>query len=410
MVARTFIPIAPATAATANHGERSHSDGGLTTLPPLSLYIHYPWCVRKCPYCDFNSHEARQDIPEAAYIAALIQDLENALPHIWGRRVVSIFIGGGTPSLLSAQGLETLLMAIRARLPLLAEAEITLEANPGTVEASKFADFRHAGITRLSLGIQSFNDRHLTALGRIHDGDAARHAIDLALRHYDNINIDLMYALPQQTLAEARQDIETAVSFGTPHLSAYHLTLEPNTPFHHAPPPLPDDELSADMQDMVEATLATQGYEHYETSAFARTGKRCIHNLNYWTYGDYLGIGAGAHGKISSPTQIIREVRCRHPRDYLQAATRGDFIQERHPVELGARSFEFMMNALRLTDGFEPALFEIHTGLPLASCNEALLAARRQGLLDVHPDRIAATPLGRRFLNDLLTGFLPSGT
>jgi oxygen-independent coproporphyrinogen-3 oxidase len=402
MTRRTLIPIAAATTAST----ASATGDGLSSLPPLSLYIHYPWCVRKCPYCDFNSHEARSGIPEEAYLAALIQDLESALPQIWGRRIVSVFIGGGTPSLLSAQAVDELLGALRARLPLLADAEITLEANPGTVEADKFAAFRAAGINRLSLGIQSFDDRHLAALGRIHGGDEARRAIELALRHFDNVNLDLMYALPQQTLVEAQRDIETAAGYGTTHLSAYHLTLEPNTAFHHAPPPLPDDDLAADMQEMLESTLAAQGYEHYETSAYARPGRRCQHNLNYWTYGDYLGIGAGAHGKISSADGIVRETRRRHPRDYLDAAARGEFALERRVVARAELPFEFMMNALRLADGFAPALFEAHTGLPLATQGAALLEAQRRGLLDVGSERIAPTPHGRRFLNELLEIFL----
>ena len=395
-----IIPI-----ATQAEAARDGSSG-LTTLPPLSLYVHYPWCVRKCPYCDFNSHEARNGIPEDAYVAALIRDLESALPQIWGRRVVSIFIGGGTPSLLSPGGLDTLLTAVRARLPLLADAEITLEANPGTVEAEKFAGFRAAGVNRLSLGIQSLDDRHLAALGRIHSAGEARRAIELALRHFDNVNLDMMYALPRQTLAEAQRDIESAAAFGTPHLSAYHLTLEPNTPFHRTPPPLPDDDLAADMQEMVEAALAARGYQNYETSAFARPGRRCTHNLNYWTFGDYLGIGAGAHGKISAPTGIVRETRRRHPRDYLEAAARGEFALERRDIAHTELPFEFMMNALRLTEGFAPALFEAHTGLPLACLGDGLLRAQRQGLLDVDRERIAPTPRGRRFLNDLLELFL----
>jgi oxygen-independent coproporphyrinogen-3 oxidase len=401
MTRRIVIPVASASAPPPATGH------GLTILPPLSLYVHYPWCVRKCPYCDFNSHEARNvsSGAEEAYIAALIGDLENALPQIWGRRVVSIFIGGGTPSLLSATGLEALLMAVRARLPLLADAEITLEANPGTAEADKFAAFRRAGINRLSLGIQSFDDHHLAALGRIHDGAAARRAIDLALQHFDNVNLDMMYGLPQQTFDEARRDIETAARFGTPHLSAYHLTLEPNTAFHHAPPPLPDDDLAADMQEMVEATLAAHGLENYETSAFARPGRRCLHNLNYWTFGDYLGIGAGAHGKISSPTDIVRETRRRHPRDYMEAAARGEFVLERCAITNAERPFEFMMNALRLTDGFAPALFEAHTGLSLATQASPLRAAQSQGLLEIGDERIFPTLRGRRFLNDLLNLF-----
>jgi putative oxygen-independent coproporphyrinogen III oxidase len=407
MTSRTIIPIVPIVPIVA--AQTSHSagsDGGLSHLPPLSLYIHIPWCVRKCPYCDFNSHEARGPLPEDEYIAALIADLEQALPQIWGRRVVSIFIGGGTPSLLSVKAIDTLLTAVRARLPLLADAEITLEANPGTVEAEKFAGYRSAGINRISLGIQSFSDPHLHALGRIHNADEARRAVDLAQRHFEHVNLDLMYALPRQTLAEAQHDLTSAVSFGVTHLSAYHLTLEPNTAFHHAPPPLPDDDLAADMQDMVEAHLAAHGYAHYETSAYARPGHRCTHNLNYWGYGDYLGIGAGAHGKISSPNGIVRETRRRHPRDYLTAAARGEFIHEQHPVPPDQRPFEFMMNALRLHDGFNPALFEAHTGCSLSTQTAALEHARRRGLLEVSPTQIAPTAQGRRFLNDLLEIFL----
>lgn len=396
-----IIPIAAARASASSAGN------GLTTLPPLSLYVHFPWCVRKCPYCDFNSHEARghEGIPEAAYLAALIHDLESALPQIWGRRIISVFIGGGTPSLLSATGVDAFLTAIRARLPLLADAEITLEANPGAVEAEKFAAFRAAGINRISLGIQSFDDRHLAALGRIHGGDEARRTIERALRHFDNVNLDMMYALPRQTLAEAQRDIETAASFGTPHLSAYHLTLEPNTPFHRAPPPLPDGDLAADMQDMVEATLAGRGYENYETSAFARAGRRCTHNLNYWTFGDYLGIGAGAHGKISSPTGIVREARHRHPREYLDAPE-GDFVAHRQAIAPGDLPLEFMMNALRLTEGVPSGLFAERTGQPLAGIGEALLEAQRRGLLEVGETRLAPTLRGRRFLNDLLALFV----
>ncbi len=402
------IPIAVASAAAAITG--AAATPRLSALPPLSLYVHYPWCVRKCPYCDFNSHEARGgvgSIPEDDYLAALVADLEAALPRIWGRRIVSVFIGGGTPSLLSAHGLDRLLMALRARLQLLPDAEITLEANPGTVEAGKFAAFRDAGINRISLGIQSFDDRHLAALGRIHSAAEARRAVDLALHQFDNVNLDLMYALPRQTLAEARRDIESAAACGVAHLSAYHLTLEPNTPFHHSPPPLPDDDLAADMQEMVEATLAGAGYRHYETSAFARPERRCAHNLNYWNFGDYLGIGAGAHGKISSPTGIVREVRRKHPRDYLAAAAQGDFVQERRTVGSDELPFEFMMNALRLTGGFPSHLFQERTGLPLSAIQAELSAAQRAGLLEMSAERIAPSAQGRRFLNQLLLGFLP---
>jgi len=388
-------------------GSRPAVEGGrgvgiITIPPPLSLYVHFPWCVRKCPYCDFNSHEVRGSIPETDYLAALIADLESALPRIWGRRVVSVFIGGGTPSLLSGHGLDALLAAIRARLTLVPEAEITLEANPGAIEAGKFAAFRDAGVNRISLGIQSFDDRHLAALGRIHSGSEARRAIELALDVFGNVNLDLMYALPEQSLEEVRREFETALSFAPQHLSAYHLTLEPNTPFHHAPPPLPDDDLSADMQEMIEATLAAAGYQHYETSAFARTGARCAHNLNYWNFGDYLGIGAGAHGKLSSHEGIVRESRRRSPRDYLQ----GDFLQERRQVPARDLPFEFMMNALRLTEGFPTRLFEERTGLSLSVAAEALEKAQRQYLLTADALRVAPTLRGQRFLNDLLQLFL----
>ena len=402
---RRIIPIAVAPAAQAAEGTATR----LTALPPLSLYIHFPWCVKKCPYCDFNSHEAKggiAGIPQDEYLAALIKDIEAALPGIWGRRVVSVFIGGGTPSLLTTDALDALLAAIRSRLPLLPEAEITLEANPGTVEAGKFAAFRDSGINRLSLGIQSFDDTHLTALGRIHSAAEARRAVDLALHHFDNVNLDLMYALPQQTLAEARRDIQTAAALGVAHISAYHLTLEPNTPFHHTPPALPDDDLAADMQEMVEATLAAAGYSNYETSAFARPERRCAHNLNYWNFGDYLGIGAGAHGKISSPEAIVRETRRKHPRDYLAAAAHAEFVQERRTVGSDQLPFEFMMNALRLTEGFPVRLFQERTGLPVAVAGNALLLAQQRGLLVADRERIAPTLQGRRFLNDLLGLFL----
>lgn len=360
--------------------------------------------MRKCPYCDFNSHEARGGIPEDAYADALIADLEASLPNVWGRAVTSVFFGGGTPSLMSGRTLDRLLAAFRARLTLLPDAEITLEANPGTADAANFAAYRDAGVNRLSLGIQSFDDAKLAALGRIHSGDEARRAIDLALRHFERVNLDLMYALPSQTLEQAQRDIATALSFAPEHLSAYHLTLEPNTAFHHAPPPVPDDDLAADMQDMVEETLGAAGYEHYETSAYARTGGRCRHNLNYWTFGDYLGIGAGAHGKLSFPDRIVRDARPRGPKDYLAAADR---VSERHEVGQSELPFEFMMNALRLTDGFAPRLFEERTGLPLAAAWERIEAARREGLLETTPDIIRPTATGRRFLNRLLQSFLP---
>jgi oxygen-independent coproporphyrinogen-3 oxidase len=383
---------------------------GLVAPPPLALYVHWPWCVRKCPYCDFNSHESRGEIDEAAYLAALIADLEAALPQIWNRPVISIFIGGGTPSLMRAATVDALLAAIRMRLPLHPGAEVTLEANPGTAEAAKFAGFRAAGVTRLSIGVQSFADAKLAALGRIHDSAEAQRAIEMGLRHFERVNLDLMYALPQQTLREAEQDIATAIHSGASHISAYHLTLEPNTPFHHAPPPLPDDDLAADMQEMAEDRLAAAGFEHYETSAFAKpagdTNSRCQHNLNYWNFGDYLGIGAGAHSKLSNHEMIWREARHRNPRAYLAGAARGDFISTRQSVARADLPGEFMMNALRLNQGFPLQLFTERTGLPLSAIEESALAARRDGLLETADGRMRPTAQGRRFLNRLLAGFL----
>ena len=380
----------------------------LAAPPPLSLYVHYPWCVRKCPYCDFNSHAVRDEgIPEEAYVEALVADLEAALPQIWGRRINTVFIGGGTPSLMSPAGLDRLLTAVRTLTMLAPAAEITLEANPGTVEAARFKGFREAGVTRVSLGIQSFNDTHLKALGRIHDASEARAAVDHALTHFESVNLDLMYALPGQSLADARADLEAAIGFGPAHLSCYHLTLEPNTPFHAAPPALPDDDLAADMQEMIEARLGEAGYRHYETSAFARPGRECRHNLNYWHFGDYLGIGAGAHGKLSSHTGIAREMRHKHPTAYLAGAARGDFVQDRRLVDVEDLPFEFMMNALRLTGGFALAQFGAHTGLPLAAVEERLIEARKAGFIEIVDERVVPTARGRRFLNELLQGFLP---
>ncbi|AKU14284.1 coproporphyrinogen III oxidase [Azoarcus sp. CIB] len=406
MSERRIIPLAVAPAAGKASSELP-ARPQLTTPPPLALYVHYPWCVKKCPYCDFNSHAPRGgEIPEAAYIDALLADLESALPQVWGRRVHSIFFGGGTPSLMSAQGLDRLLTGIRTLLPLDPMAEVTLEANPGTVEAARFRDFRAAGVNRLSLGIQSFDDRQLVRLGRIHGGDEARRAIDMALAHFERVNLDLMYALPEQTLAEALADLDTALAFGVTHLSCYHLTLEPNTPFAHAPPPLPDDDLSADMQEAIEERLAGAGFRHYETSAFAKPGQECRHNLNYWTFGDYLGIGAGAHGKLSNHEGIVREMRHKHPTRYLDGAQRREFVQERREVGVAELPFEFMMNALRLTGGFPRRLLADRTGLPFAAIEAELIEARQRGLVQVDGDEIRPTEQGRRFLNDLLTLFL----
>lgn len=355
-------------------------------------------------------------MPEERYVAALISDLERALPEVWGRRVHSVFLGGGTPSLFSARAIDAILAAVRARLALAPEAEITLEANPGTAEAGKFRDFSAAGINRLSLGIQSFDPRHLKSLGRIHDGREARRAIEMAMRTFDNVNLDLMYGLPGQTVDEAIADIEEAFEFAPSHLSCYHLTIEPNTYFHRFPPKLPDDDTTAAMQDAIEARLAGAGYDHYETSAFAKavtrqstlvaTDARCRHNLNYWMFGDYLGIGAGAHGKLSFPERIARQARVKHPERYMAAAEAGDPIQEQRDVPSGEIPFEFMMNALRLNAGFPAALFEERTGLPLTAVLRELEDAERRGLIERDHARIAPTALGRRYLNDLLQLFL----
>jgi putative oxygen-independent coproporphyrinogen III oxidase len=374
--------------------------------PPLSLYVHIPWCVQKCPYCDFNSHQARGEIPEAEYIAALIADLESALPLVWGRKVSSIFFGGGTPSLLSGESLDTLLTAIRTRLPLSPDAEITLEANPGTVESTKFAAFRAAGVNRLSLGIQSFNPAHLKALGRIHDGQQARRAIEIAARHFDNFNLDLMYGLPDQTLAQALDDVEVALSFAPPHLSCYQLTLEPNTAFAASPPVLPDPDACADMQDAIEARLAGADFTHYETSAFAQAGRHCRHNVNYWTFGDYLGIGAGAHGKLTLHDRVLRQMRWKQPRQYLAKVAAGTPIDSELAVKRADLAFEFMMNALRLNQGFDASLFPARTSLPLMGIESELRRAENDGLIERSSGRITPTKRGQRHLNRLLEGFL----
>ena len=399
----------------------------LAALPPLSLYVHIPWCVRKCPYCDFNSHELkphhRRPQPmagdsgratidpelESQYISALIADLELALPQVWGRPVHTIFFGGGTPSLLSARALDELLSAIRARLPVAPDAEITLEANPGTFEARKFDGFRAAGVNRLSIGIQSFDPAHLQALGRIHDGTQARAAIEIAHASFDNFNLDLMYALPGQSVEQALADIDTAIGFGPQHVSAYHLTIEPNTYFYRHPPQVPDHDVAADMQEAIEARLVSAGYRHYETSAFARPAREARHNLNYWNFGDYLGVGAGAHSKLSFADRIVRQIRAKHPRDYLEKMAASVPVQQEQRLAAEELPFEFMMNALRLIDGFELRLFAERTGLPVHTLRKPLDTAERSGLIERDHLRVQPTLLGQRFLNDLLQLFLNPG-
>ncbi len=381
---------------------RAPGEVRFTALPPLALYAHLPWCVRKCPYCDFNSHEKADALPEREYVDALVADLEGLLPSVWGRRLRSIFIGGGTPSLFSPESIDRLLAAIRARLPLEPDAEVTLEANPGTAEAGRFRGYRAAGVNRVSLGIQSFDDEKLKALGRIHSANEARRAIGMALEVFDNVNLDVMYGLPGQTLDEARADAAEALQFGTTHFSAYQLTLEPNTLFYSKPPQLPEHDACADMQLAVEELAVAAGFEHYETSAFARPGRRCLHNMNYWEFGDYLGIGAGAHGKLSFADRVTRHERAKQPREYM--ATAGTLQEKRiAPREL---PFEFMLNALRLVDGVPAELYAARTGLPGATILRKLQAARDKGLLEEDTLRIRPTRRGRLFLNDLQQLFL----
>ena len=386
----------------------------LTALPPLALYIHFPWCEKKCPYCDFNSHQIKDPTAKLAggfdeqrYINALVADLETELANTWGRQVHSIFIGGGTPSLLSAAGMDQLLCAVRARVNVEPDAEITMEANPGSVEADKLAGFAKAGVNRVSLGIQSFQDEQLKALGRIHNGEEAKRAVQIALDNFKSVNLDLMYGLPNQSLAAARSDVETALSFKTPHLSFYNLTLEPNTYFANFPPKLPsDDEIDAIFEQNVEL-LSKAGYKRYEVSAYAKKDQECKHNLNYWRFGDYIGIGAGAHGKISYPSKITRQVRERHPETYMQAMeTKGSALIESREIPSKDLPFEFMLNALRLTDGVDTNTFSERTGLPLGVISKGLDAASKKGLLDENPSKLKATSLGLRYLNNLQEMFL----
>ena len=412
-----MIPIIPINNFSPPHphaplvGETTLS--GLTNPPPLSLYIHIPWCVKKCPYCDFNSHESRHkngEIPEAAYVDALIADLELATPKVWGRKIKSVFFGGGTPSLFSAESIDRILSNIRMLTPIEFDAEITLEANPGSVDIANFVGYKQAGVNRLSLGIQSFNSDYLKALGRIHDSQQAYNAIELALNTFEQVNCDIMYGLPNQNIADALKDAEVAVKLNPAHLSFYHLTLEPNTPFYRTPPSLPDDDTSAEMQIEIEALLAQHGYEHYETSAFAKKGKQAKHNLNYWQFGDYLGIGAGAYSKLSYHDKITRETRPKHPKAYMEQALQGKSAENTwvtsQLVTMDELGFEFMMNALRLVNGVPLDLFQQRTGLNIHTLDVAIKKAQNKGLLVIENGNIKPTLLGQRFLNELLELFL----
>ncbi|MFO1423019.1 MAG: radical SAM family heme chaperone HemW [Candidatus Competibacteraceae bacterium] len=376
----------------------------------LALYVHFPWCVRKCPYCDFNSHEARGSIPESTYVDALLADLEQDLPRAGARGIESVFIGGGTPSLFSPEALERLVTGLRARLPLRPDAEFTLEANPGAVERGKFAEFRAVGVTRLSIGVQSFDDEQLRRLGRIHDRRAALAAAEAAhAAGLDNFNLDLMFGLPGQTVARALADIADAVALQPAHLSHYQLTIEPNTAFDRSPPLLPDDETTDDIQQRAQAELARHGYERYEVSAYTQANRRCWHNLNYWEFGDYLGIGAGAHGKLTNPAtgRIHRLWKRKHPRDYLAAAGTPARIGGDAPIDQTDLPVEFLMNALRLVEGVPAELFTERTGLPLTALEPGLDRARERGLMVPDAGRLRPTELGLRFLNDLLQEFMP---
>lgn len=376
--------------------------------PPLALYVHLPWCVRKCPYCDFNSHVAPEQLPQQDYVDALLQDLDHDLPGAGSRPLVSIFFGGGTPSLFSPEEIARFLQGVRQRITCVADLEVTLEANPGTIEHGRFLGYRDAGVTRVSLGAQTFNDQHLKRLGRIHaGGDIQRAVAELVLAGLDNFNLDLMYGLPDQTSAQALEDVRAAIALKPKHLSHYQLTLEPGTVFYHRPPPLPDQDASWEMQVECQQLLAQHGYEQYEVSAYAQAGSQCRHNLNYWEFGDYFGVGAGAHGKLTQPSGVVmRTIRCRQPRDYL-SRTVADRITERREVTADELPFEYMLNALRLLNGFDNERFEARTGLSCAAIADTLGAAQRKGLLIQTDDGWRPTELGSRFLNELQAMFLP---
>ena len=379
----------------------------LRALPPLSLYVHMPWCLKKCPYCDFNSHElSTPELPEQRYIDAVVADLEASLALVWGRTVHSIFIGGGTPSLFSPQAIDRLLADIRARVRLAPDCEITLEANPGTFERDRFKAFRSAGVTRLSVGVQSFNDNHLKSLGRVHDSAQALAAVEEAAQAFDTFNLDIMYALPGQTIPELRQDMATALSLQSPHISIYHLTIEPNTYFAKFPPRVPDQDTAYEMLDVITEMTLAAGLDRYEVSAYARPGHRCWHNLNYWQFGDYLGIGAGAHSKLSFAHRIVRQVRHREPRLYMDKALAGDCVASNTEVSRADLPFEFMLNALRLRDGFALTQYCERTGLPMTAIEKGMEDAERKGLIERDLSRVKPTTRGFDFLNDLQALFL----
>ena len=380
----------------------------LSALPPLSLYVHLPWCLRKCPYCDFNSHQASTDgVPEAAYILALMADLDTALPLIWGRTVHSVFIGGGTPSLFSPESIDQLLSQLRARLRMEPGCEVTLEANPGTFERDRFRAFRAAGVTRLSIGVQSFNDRHLQALGRVHDRAQALAAVEEAAAAFDTFNLDLMYALPGQTAAELEQDLQTALALQPPHVSIYHLTIEPNTYFAKYPPAaLPEEDDAYAMLDRITEATGQAGLDRYEVSAYARAGHQCQHNRSYWEFGDYLGIGAGAHSKLSFAHRVVRQVRLRDPRLYMEKAVQGLALAQSDEVRRADLPFEFMLNALRLREGFSLQQFSERTGLPVSAIQSGLQKAQQGGLIELDLQQVRPTTLGFDFLSDLQAFFL----
>ena len=398
----------------------------LAALPPLSVYVHLPWCLKKCPYCDFNSHEYRLPatsasfmrveatpvaLPEAAYLDAVCADIESSLPLVWGRPVHSVFIGGGTPSLFSPAGIARLISDLRARLPLVPDCEITLEANPGTFEKDRFHAYKMAGVTRLSVGVQSFNDRHLKAIGRVHDGAQAMAAVQEAAQAFDTFNIDLMYALPNQSPQDLQHDVSTALVLQPSHLSIYHLTIEPNTLFaKHEPAGLPPEDQAYDMLDLITDHTAKQGFQRYEVSAFAKEGHRCWHNTNYWQFGDYLGVGAGAHSKISFAHRICRMVRHREPGLYMRKAMARDAVAQSHEVSRAELPFEFMLNALRLKEGVPLEAFMDRTGMPLSAIDRSLQLAQQRGLLWVDHARIQPTEKGFDFLSDLQALFLPEST